>query len=108
MACTGQEGCLIPAGLTEQEHAMTATHLPSHQGTIRTGRVAEPGEKITCAACRKAYEWNLKQARGMGEAAIESAHGHPPPAYSGLEVIHSGLMARGAASHALRILGYLI
>lgn len=84
------------------------THLPSHQGTIRTGRVAEPGEKITCPACRRAYAWNLERARLMGEWAIESAHGQPPPAYAGREVMHSGMMARGAARHALRILDYSI
>ncbi len=88
--------------------AKTLTHLPSHRGTIRSGRVAEIGEQITCPACRREFEWNLKQARSMGAAAIESAHGHAPAAYVGKEIMHSGLMAKGAAQHALRILGYTL
>lgn len=83
-------------------------HLPCHQGTIRVGRVANPGEVITCKACIKLYKWNLTQAGLMGQAAIETVNGNPPPAYAGREVIHSGLMARAAARHALRVLGFKV
>lgn len=29
------------------------THIPTHAGTIRSGRLAEVGEHVTCPACRR-------------------------------------------------------
>lgn len=87
-------------------------HLPSHRGTIRSGRVAEPGEVITCKTCIRDFLWNKEQAELLGRAAIDSAHGNPPSGYidhRGVEdasIRHSGIMAAGAARYALRIVDY--
>jgi len=84
----------------------TLTHLPTHQGKITVGRIANTGEVITCKSCRKAFEWNLAQAARMGDAAIESINGNAPLAYKGQEIMHASMMSSAAARHAARVIDY--
>jgi hypothetical protein len=37
--------------------ARVSTHLPSHAGTIKSGRVANRGERVSCRACQRQIEW---------------------------------------------------
>lgn len=85
-------------------------HLPSHQGKIKSGRVAEFGETITCPACRKIYMFRKEQAARLGQAAIKSAtENWTPEGYSlmGAER-YSGMMARAAVVQANYFFGYEI
>lgn len=59
-----------------------ATHLPSHVGTIRTGRVANRGERISCRSCqRQIAEAGRQVASYANELARNLAPGYVERVY---------------------------